>query len=365
MARSIFSRLKKYASSETSKDENYTTETLATLLSELPNYRRYLMEKLFRIHISDSALVKTQEHYQTNKFGSAILDLLVEDDDNFVIIEVKIGAGGLNIYESQDEMDEDIYDQLQKYEDCIGLPENKMISVFTLTQHMPKIESAKYHYYNCDSGNIRWHELYRTTRDYSLSLEEDKPESYLLEHYIQFLKEENMAGFQGFTLQNLTDMSRLTELSDTLDSHRELIKAIIKIKGFKGSDENMMWDRDGIFYKWSGVGKVGVFVGLWYSDKIYHFKFPQESGPGAMVFLEIPTQHPIRKQILDSETFKKACKMFDHKNIGYQVLLKSQPLVDFLGQKDQAGALLSFYQEKVDELRNSGILDQILLWKPE
>lgn len=364
MARSIFSRLKKYASSETSKDENYATETLAALLSELPNYRRYLVEKLFSIHISDLALVKTQEHYQTNKFGSAILDLVVEDDDNFIIVEVKIDTG-INIYKSQDETDMEIYDQLQKYEDCIGLPGNKRISIFTLTQHMlSSIRSAKYRYYSSDSGNIKWHELYRATRDYALRLKDHTPEKYLLEHYIQFLKEDNMAGFQGFTLQNLTDMSRLTELSDRLDHHRELIKARIKIKGFKGSEENMMWDRDGIFYKWSGIGKVGVFVGLWYSDMIYDFKFPQESGPRAMVFLEIPPKNPIRKQILESEGFKKASKTYDQKNVGYQVLLKSRCLTDFLGQEDQVGALLSFYQERVDELRNSGILDEIISWKP-
>ena len=189
--------------------------------------------------------------------------MVVEDDDNFIIVEVKIDAG-INIYKSQDETDMEIYDQLQKYEDCIGLPGNKRISIFTLTQHMlSSIRSAKYRYYSSDSGNIKWHELYRATRDYALRLKDHTPEKYLLEHYIQFLKEENMAGFQGFTLQNLTDMSRLTELSDRLDHHRELIKARIKIKGFKGSEENMMWDRDGIFYKWSGIGKVGVFVGLW------------------------------------------------------------------------------------------------------
>jgi len=365
MARSIFSRLKKYGSSETSKDENYATETLAALMSELPNYRRYLVEKLFRIHISDSALVKTQEHYQTNKGDSAILDLVVEDDDNFIIVEVKIDAG-INIYKSQNEMGMEIYDQLQKYEDCIGFPGNKRISIFTLTQHMlSSIRSAKYRYYSSDSGNIKWHELYRATRDYTPRLKDLTPEKYLLEHYIQFLKEESMAGFQGFTLQNLADMSHLAELRDTLDHHRELIKARIKIKEFKGSDENMKWDRDGIFYKWSGIDKVGIFVGLWYSDRIYDFKFPQESGPRAMVFLEIPPKNPIRKHILESEAFKRVSKTYEQKNVGYQVLLKSRCLTDFLDQEDQVGALLSFYQERVDELRNSGILDEIISRKPK
>jgi len=311
MATSIFSRLKRYASSDSSKDENYATEALATLLSELPGYRQHLTQNLFGIETSDSASVKTQEHYQTNKYGSAILDLVVEDEDNLIIIEAKIDAD-INVYRPQDEIDAEVCDQLQKYEDCIGLPESKKISIFTLTQHRPKIRSAKYRYYNCGSGNIRWHELHRATRGYALSLEERTPERYLLEHYIQFMKEENMAGFQGFMLQDLAEIPRLIELTERLKHHRELIKAKIKVDRFKGSDEAMKveWGRDGVFYKWSEPEKVGIFIGLWFSDDIYEFKFSQQAGPHVMVFLEIPPKHPIRKQILGSEAFKQASKTF-------------------------------------------------------
>jgi hypothetical protein len=40
-----------------------------------------------------------------------------------------------------------------------------------------------------------------------------------------------MAGFQGFTLKDLADMSRLTELTEVVSQHRELIKTRIKAKG--------------------------------------------------------------------------------------------------------------------------------------
>lgn len=333
-----------------SQDENYATELLASLLQELHDYRQYVLNELFGVPIAEEATIKTQESYQTKRFGRAVLDLVIEDNMYFIMIEVKVGAA-ISTYQPQDNLDGDIYDQIQKYEDCIGLPEDKRISIFTVTQHTPKIRRSKYHYYQPDTNNIRWYELYRITNKYYLKLEDNTPEKYLLDQYTRFLKEENMAGFQGFTLKDLADMSRLTKLTEMLSQHRELIKTRIKIEGFRESEEHLSWDRDGVFYKWRGPGKVGVFVGFWFSDEIYHFNFPRESGPRAMGFLEIPPQSPIRNQVIESEAYAKAASTFGQKSVGYQVLLTSKPLTDFLGKEDQTGALLTFYQESVDGLK--------------
>jgi len=364
MARSLFTRLKKYVGAEISQDENYATELLANLLYELPAYRHYLLNELFRIPIAEEVTIKTQQSYQTKRFSRAILDLVIEDSEHFIMVEVKVGAG-INIYQAHDEIDEDIYDQIQKYEDCIGLPDEKDIFIFTLTQHTPKVMCTEHRYYDADANNIRWHELYKITNQYYLKLKGDTAEKYLLEQYTRFLKEENMAGFQGFTLKDLADMSRLNELIEMLKQHRELIKTTIKIQGFKENEERLVWDRDGIFYKWRKPSKVGVFVGIWFSDEIYHFKFPRESGPRAMVFLEIPPQNPIRNQVIASQAYVKACSAFNQQNIGFQILLTSKPLTDFLNREDQVGALLAFYQESVAELKKSGILDLILSAKPD
>ncbi|RLC36392.1 hypothetical protein DRH29_04640 [candidate division Kazan bacterium] len=363
MAASLFTKLKKYAGAEISQDENYATELLASLLYELPGYRQFVLNELFQIPIAEEVAIRTQESYETRRFGRAVLDLVIEDDVHFIIVEVKVGAG-LGTYRPQDDLNGDTYDQIQKYEDCIGLPEDKRISIFTLAQHTPKIRQAKYRYYQPDTDNITWYDLYRITNRRYVQLKDNSPEKYLLDHYIRFLKEENMAGFQGFTLKDLADMSRLTELTEMLSQHRELIKTRIKVEGFKASEEHLSWDRDGVFYNWRGPGKVGVFVGFWFSDEIYHFKFPRESGPRAMVFLEIPPQSPIRDQVIESEAYAKAGNTFDRKNVGYQVLLTSKPLTDFLGKEDQAGALLAFYQDNVGQLQKSGILDLILSCKP-
>ena len=364
MATGLFTRLKKYVGAEISQDENYATELLANLLCELPAYRHHLLSELFRMPVAEGVTIKTQQSYQTKRFGRAILDLVIEDSERFIMIEVKVGAG-INVYQTHDEVDEGLYDQIQKYEDCIGLPEGKEISILTLTQHTPVVGHTQHRYYKADADNVRWRELYRTTKQYLLKLKGDTAERYLLEQYTRFLKEENMAGFQGFTLKDLADMSRLNELTEILRQHRELVKTAIKIQGFKESEEHLSWDRDGVFYKWRGPSKVGVFVGFWFSDEIYHFKFPRESGPRAMVFLEIPPQSPIRNQVVESEAYRKAGTVFGRQNVGYQILLASKPLTDFLSEEDQVGALMSFYRESVAELKESGILDSILSAKPD
>ena len=358
----IFSKLKRYAGTEISQDENYATEALAAMLSEFPQYKQYLLKALLNIDISPDALVKTQETFQTNKFQRAVLDLVIQDNDVFLIIEVKISAD-INQYTSQGELDSEIYDQIQKYEDCIGLPEDKKIEVFILSQHSPKLKKATYKYYNPNENNIRWADLYKKTREYHSRLKDSTPEEYMLGHFITFLKEENMAGFQGFTLRDLADVSRLAELASILGSHRELIRTRIKIENFRAKEENLVYKRDGIFFRWPGNDKVGIFIGLWYSDDIYHFKFPPENGPRAMIFLEIPPNNPIRKQVLESEPYRKAGNTFGQKNVGYQILLKSKPLTEFLSTEDQVTALLSFYQDGVEELRKSGLIDQILSLK--
>lgn len=363
MARDIFSKLKKYTGSEISQDENYATEALATMLAEFPQYKQYLGRTLFNIDISPDAFVKTQEGFQTTRLGRAVPDLTIEDDKIYLIIEVKISAG-INQYKSRDELDEDIYNQIQKYEDCIGLPDNKKIAVFILSQHSPKLKKNVYKYYNPNENNVRWSDLYSKTHEYHAQLKDLTPEKYLLGHFIKFLKEENMAGFQGFTLQNLADVSRLAELASILSSHRELIKTRIKIEGLRAREENLVYDRDGVFYRWSGNDKVGVFIGVWYSDEIYHFKFASGSGPRAMVFVEIPPNNPIRKRVLESEAYKKAGNTFGQKNVGYQILLKSKPLTEFLGTENQVATLLSFYSESIEELRQSGLITQITSLKP-
>ena len=164
--------------------------------------------------------------------------------------------------------------------------------------------------------------------------------------------------------QGLEDALDLNLLTEILRQHRELIKTTIKIQGFKDREEHLSWDRDGVFYKWRGLSKVGVFVGLWFSDEIYHFKFPRESGPRAMVFLEIPPQSPIRNQVVESQAYVEADTVFGRQTIGYQILLTSKPLTDFLSKEDQVGALMAYYQESITKLKKSAILDFILSIKP-
>ncbi|MFC1968472.1 hypothetical protein ACFLVX_03680 [Chloroflexota bacterium] len=130
--------IKKYAGTEITQNENYSTELLAGLLNQLPNYRQFILNELYLVTLTEGVVVKTQDTYQTQRFGKAILDLTIEDNAHFIITEVKVDSR-INIYQSQDDLDKEVYDQIQKYEDCIGLPEHKNILIFTITKHPVKI----------------------------------------------------------------------------------------------------------------------------------------------------------------------------------------------------------------------------------
>ncbi|MEE8470241.1 MAG: hypothetical protein V3S51_02815, partial [Dehalococcoidia bacterium] len=356
MTKSLFARLKKYSGSQISQDENYATESLALLLEEFGAYKYHLVKNVFGIAIGADGDVRTQETHQTKRFGRAILDLVIEDQDNFMIIEVKIEAG-LNSYEAQGTFSAQTYDQIHKYEDCIDLPEGNQVSVFVLSRHPIEPTREAYKYYCADTGNLKWHSVFASTREYCSTLKGSTAEKYLLSEFLTYLKEEHMAGFQGFDIGDLANMSGLADLDEKLDELRKLTRERISLPGFKEKEQAHDFHRDGVFYlcKEAEKNRVGIFIGLWYSDEIYDFKFAPEGGPQAFVFVEIPPGHAMRQYITGCDAYKRAGLTFKQQNSGYQVLLKHVPLAAILNTEDQATSLVDFYSSCVAELQQSGI----------
>lgn len=357
MARNLFSKLKRYSGGIISQDENYATEALATLLDEFPSVRMFLIRELFHIPGELEAIVRTQVPYETKRFGRAIIDLVIEDRSNLIMVEVKVESG-LNYYE----VDQETYNQIAKYEDCEGLPLDKEIYIFVLSKYPMYLESSDYKYFKLDSNPILWRTLYTTADRYCRSLAADTPEKYLLAKFTDYLKEEGMAGFQGFKIDHLADLSRQPELGDVCAEHRRTILENIDISGFEGK-EDTSWDRDGVYYRCvqEGRSRVAVFVGLWLSPRYYHIEFPLETGPQVMVFVEVPPKHELRDQLLSSKAYREASKKFTQpkQNLGFQVLLRHKPLAEFLGSKDQVNSLLEFYRESIHYLEESGLLNEI------
>jgi hypothetical protein len=271
------------------------------------------------------------------------------------MVEVKVESG-LNYYE----VDQETYNQIAKYEDCEGLPDKS--SIFTLSKYPLSLKSSSYKYFKPETNQKLWRNLYAVTYKYYCSLETLTPEKYLLGKFADYLKEEGMAGFQGFKIDHLADLSRQPELGDVCAEHRRTILENIDISGFEGK-EDTSWDRDGVYYRCvqEGRSRVAVFVGLWLSPRYYHIEFPLETGPQVMVFVEVPPKHELRDQLLSSKAYREASKKFTQpkQNLGFQVLLRHKPLAEFLGSKDQVNSLLEFYRESIHYLEESGLLNEI------
>lgn len=353
----LFLQLKKYSGGIISQDENYATQALAVLLSEFPSFRALLVRDLFGIEIGPEASIRTQVPYETRRFGRAILDLVIEDVVNFIVVEVKVESG-LNYYESREEIDRDSYDQIAKYEDCEGFPPDKSISVFVLSKYSLNLGDSSYKYFKPDSNQMLWKTLFERADNYYRSLGSETPEKYLLGKFLDYLKEEGMAGFQNFKVEHLADLSRRAKVDAVCENHRSLISDNITIPNFKARAQ-VAYNRDGIVYELVRDRDIKVFAGLWLSDEGYYFKFPAETGPQVMVFVELPPKHKLRSSLVSSEAYGRVSKEFGRQKDGWQILLRRRPLIEFLGSSDQGERLLDFYRKSIAELQESGLLAEL------
>lgn len=357
MARNLFLQLKKYSGAAISQDENYITEALATLLEEFPSFRTYLIRELFNIETGPEATVKTQVAYETGQLGlgRAILDLVLEDANNFIVVEVKIESG-LNYYESAEGSDQVTHDQIRKYEDCEGFPTNKTISIFTLSKYPLLLKAADYKYFKHE---VLWRTLFAKMENYHRQLTSETPEKYLLDNFMYYLKEERMAGFHGFKIDHLASLSHRAEIDAICEEHRRLVLDSISIPDFKAK-EQVAYGRDGIVYEWVNDRDVKIFAGLWLSDDLYYFKFRRETGPQVIVFFELPPKHRLRNILISSKAYGKVGSEFGRQKDGWQILLRQRPLVEFLGSNDQGNSLLKFYRESITDLQQSGLLLELI-----
>jgi hypothetical protein len=367
MARNLFLQLKKYSGSIISQDENYATEALATLLEEFPSFRASLIRELFNIEIEPEATVRTQVPYKTGQFGRAVLDLVLEDRSSFVVVEVKVESG-LNYYEPKVQIEQNNYDQIsaypvskyeadqiRKYEDCEGFPINKRISIFTLSKYPLNLRASDYKYFKKE---VLWTTLFAKTENYYRSLTSETAEKYLLDKFMYYLKEEGMAGFQGFKIHHLADLFRRAELDAVCAEHQSLIQRNIAIPHFDARVQ-VDYGRDGVIYRWEHDKDIKVFAGLWLSDEIYYLKFPRETGPQVMVFFELPPKHKLRDSLTSCAAYAKVSKEFGRQEEGWQLLLRRKPLIEFLGSNDQSNSLLEFYTESITDLLQSGFLAEL------
>jgi len=357
MTTNPFLRLKKYAGSMISQDENYATEALAMLLDGFPSFRSRLVSALFGQEIELAARVRTQVAYETRRFGRAILDLVIEDSGNFIAVEIKVEAG-LNYYAgvSDTEPDQITYDQIAKYEDCKGLPTDKKISFFTLSKYPLNLEDASYKYFKPGSNQLLWRQVFIEITNYSCSLTVETPEKYLLNKFTQYLKEERMAGFQRFKIDDIANLSQRLEVDAVCADHRSLIMDNIILPDFKSNNQKAAYNRDGVVYEWKHDKGIKIFAGLWLSDEGYYFKFPRETGPQVMVFFELPPKHALRSSILSSQELTRVSKEFGREKDGWQILLRRRPLIEFMASDDQAKSLLNFYLESINDIQRSGLL---------
>lgn len=351
----IFSMLKKYPTTDKQqRDENFVSQCLAVLLTEFPKYKTYLVDKLLKIQIEADGSVRREEEYTTKIGGKkARLDLVLEDKNNFIMIEVKVRSSE-NLYEGDDK---EILGQIELYENIKGLPTNKAISIFLLTLVQIEAHKTAYIYYNPAENNKLWYELANITKEYSASTSDGSAEKYLLNAFYGFLKEERMTGFQGFN----QDIREMENMVNSLAEHRNLIKHEIghKLKGYDPMEQKLVYGRDGIFFKIQKGQNIGIFVGIWYSDRDYVFKFDSANGPQLMVFVEIPPNHPQWGKFIDSAPYNKASALFKKEKRKYQLLLAHEDLAKFLSSNNQTDSIVSFYSDCVDALIESGVIDEL------
>jgi hypothetical protein len=190
----LFTSLGTYRPNErVNPEENFTTELLRHILeysrkhqTELFGLFMSLLDEYAPVHdYSKYGEVETQKYFSADGVGNAYVDLVIQSQDTYFLIEIKVESG-LNYYEVDNAggNQNNFIDQIKKY-DMIRSNHTKKIYFLTKYAHGLAFDNC-----DCFIKSFMWHDVYRIFKTYTSN---DQAEAYLMGEIMNYMEDKNMA----------------------------------------------------------------------------------------------------------------------------------------------------------------------------
>lgn len=183
----LFANLERYAlNPEKTEAENLSTEVLAYLLRSQSTFRKRFLDRLLiekkplRRQFRGDVTIITQD-----RFGDCIFDLRIKSGEQSIIIENKLYAGEGFSHIGRGEY----VPQVQKYLNK-GQGHVAFLAPRDTPPQKPKKNKGNY------LGHLPWEDVCGILRGI-------RKKSQIMEEFVQYLEEKNMAGFQPFEQREL------------------------------------------------------------------------------------------------------------------------------------------------------------------
>lgn len=297
--------------------EDFTTEAFASLLECDEIILNTFLTEILNAQIN-YCTIETQKHYTLNSDSHSIIDLVISNQDTICFVENKVeSAEGKN--------------QLEKYADILdNLIEYKNKYLFYCTKYYDPKEEVRHRF-----KQFRWHQIAKVI---------EKSENQLAIEFHNFLKTNNMAQNDYFSVKDLYSLENLKGTLDFLDSFLERISPSFTQKfGKHSKPDNCSQMRK---YNRYIFFKADVFGSDKYNEIGVGFNFDKE--PKAYIWIWTSANNTKASRF--NEYLKEFSSMFDL--CEKDCCSFSEDLIKFIGKENSMFELENWFNEKFNTLKD-------------
>jgi len=230
--------------------EDYSTEIFVGVLNSDLILKKYFCEDYLKLS-SSSYKISTQKHYYLKNEPKCIVDIVIEGDNDICFIENKVNS-------------KEGYNQLERYSKVLdNLKKEKHINV-KLCYCTKKYDEKKLTSHNFQQ--FKWHNIAEILSQYQ--------KEKLTQHFINFLKTNDMASDMIIEATDLITFNKLTKTLNLIQRNIQNVKSIfenkfnISLDGSKGAKMlAQLNDFDRIC-----IASFGIVQGKEHSEILYGFE---------------------------------------------------------------------------------------------
>jgi len=360
--------------------EDYTTEIIAYLLGKdkelLNKYLTLLLKKDIEVETYN---IKTQYAIEAGR-----IDLAIFWKSNLtyysLFVEHKVWSHPWQ-YEDENGGQNSQIDVYCKFQKEVENSKHGHVALITV---MPL--SIDYNHDDCYLGNYTWWDISELIKKHIRQT--NSIYTGLQYEFIEFLRTNNMAGFDNFTVEELISVKNYNNLCSKCSSIATLINNKLPDNAFNGlnkcfaNGENVVGGSYGVIYNDTGnnspsaAGRnayLWVFFGLYFNNGLFKEYYPSpkfsddhipDVSCSLMAWFKSPSLRDEFRDKTNMATKEMEAVPIDEEDLYCIAFMKRKPLIDFIPEKNHEAEIVKYIYNEFDMLRNNHeILEMIHLHK--